>query len=96
MQTVTSRHEDRIPLTLRIDLRSLDIRVPVQEALTENVSPHGIRVVTSKPWRLNDRLDVRSFPGDFRARARVVYCEPHDPDMYAVGLHLIATAGSWK
>lgn len=96
MQTLADRREDRIPLTIRVDLCSLDVRCPVQAALTDNVSPHGARVVASKPWKPNDRLDVRSRPGDFRARARVVYCEPKSQDMFAIGLQLIATAGNWK
>jgi hypothetical protein len=96
MQTLAVRHEGRVPLTVRVDLCSLDVRRRVQEALTENVSMHGARVVASKPWKLNDRLDVRSRPGDFRARARVVYCEPVGKDTFAIGLHLIATAGNWK
>jgi hypothetical protein len=74
----------------------LDIRRPAQEALTENVSVHGARVVASKPWKLNERLDLRAFPGDFRARARVVYCEPNVQDTFAIGLQLIATNGIWK
>lgn len=96
MQTLARRHEARIPLTIRVDLTSLDIRHPAQEALTENVSLHGARVVASKPWKLNDRLNVHSRPGDFRARARVVYCEPRGMDTFAIGLHLIAAAGNWK
>ena len=96
MQPQANRHEERIPLKVRVDLCSLDIRCPVQEALTENVSPHGARVVTSKAWKPSDRLDIRSRLGDFRARARVVYCEPKGPDMFAIGLQLIATAGNWK
>jgi hypothetical protein len=93
MKTLARRHEDRIPLVIRVDLYSLDIRRPVQEALTENVSTHGARVMASKPWKLDDRLDVRSRLGDFRARARVAYCEPKGMGTFAVGLQLIARAG---
>ena len=96
MQAPASRLEERIPLTIRVDLCSLDVRHPAQEALTENISTHGARVVASKPWKLHDRLDVRSRPGDFRARARVVYCESMGTDSFAIGLQLIATAGNWK
>jgi hypothetical protein len=96
MPTLARRHEARIPLSIGVDLSSLDIRHPPQGALTENISLHGVRVVASKPWKLNDRLNVRSSPGDFRARARVVYCEPHGADAFAIGLHLIAAAGNWK
>jgi len=96
MESFSHRLETRSPLTVRVDLCSLDIRCPVQEALTENVSSHGARVVAHKPWKPNDRLNLRSLLGDFRARARVVYCQSLSEDSYAVGLQLIAITGHWK
>jgi hypothetical protein len=96
MQTIAKRLEDRIPLTVRVDLCSLNVRQRVQEALTENVSPHGVRVVSSRPWRTNERLNLHSLPGDFRARARVVYCEPLGVNSFAIGLQLLAAAGNWN
>jgi len=47
-------------------------------------------------WKLNDRLNLWCLPGDFRARARVVYCEPLGPHSFAIGLQLLAAAGEWK
>jgi len=35
-------------------------------------------------------------PGDFRARARVVYCESLGRDSFAIGLQLLAASGGWK
>jgi len=44
------RLEERIPLAVRVDLCSLDLRHRADEALTENVSSHGApRVVSSNP-----------------------------------------------
>jgi PilZ domain len=96
METVSRRLEERIPLTVRVDLCSLDIRQRAQEGVTENVSARGARVVSSRPWKKNERLNVRSFPGDFRARARVVYCAPVGRDEFAIGLQLLASVGNWK
>jgi hypothetical protein len=96
MQTISRRLEERIPLTVRVDLCSLDVRHPAQEALTENVSTHGARVVSSSPWQRNERLNLWSLPGDFRARARVVYCETLGVHSFAMGLQLLATSGGWK
>lgn len=96
MQAIAHRVENRIPLTVRVDLCSLDVRHPAQEALTENVSSHGARVLASNPWKLNERLNLWAIPGDFRARARVVYCEPLGVDSFAIGLHLLASSGAWK
>jgi hypothetical protein len=90
------RTEDRTPMKVTVDLSSLDVRTPAQEGVTENVSPRGARVLTSKPWKPNERLNLRSLLGNFRSRARVVYCVPVDDAKFAIGLQLFATAGNWK
>jgi hypothetical protein len=95
METV-KRAEDRTPMKVTVDLSSLDIRTPAQEGITENVSPKGARVLTKKPWKPNDRLNVRSLLGNFRSRARVVYCVPVNEEQFAIGLQLFATAGNWR
>ena len=96
MQAIARRMEKRIPLTVRVDLCSLDVRHRAQEGLTENVSAHGARIVSSNPWKLDERLNLWSLPSHFRARARVVYCEPLDRNSFAIGLQLLASAGEWK
>jgi len=96
MQAVARRLEDRVPLAVRVDLCSLNVRHPAKEGLTENISAHGARVVSSHPWKENDRLNLWCMPGDFRARARVVYCEPLGRRSYAIGLQLLASSGKWK
>src|SRR5262249_40641926 len=90
------RIEDRMPMKVTVDLSSLDVRTPAQEGITENVSSRGARVLTKKPWKPNDRLNVRSLLGNFRSRARVVYCVPVEGDQFAIGLQLFAAAGNWK
>jgi hypothetical protein len=96
MQAIARRLEERLPLTVRVDLCSLDVRFRAQQAVTQNVSVHGVRVVSSKPWKLNDRLNLWSVPSDFRARARVVYCDSLGADSFAIGLQLLASSGGWK
>jgi hypothetical protein len=96
LQAIVRRLEERIPLAVRVDLCSLDLRHRADEALTENVSSHGARVVSSNPWKPQDRLNLWCLRGDFRARARVVYCEPLGLASFAIGLQLLACAGEWK
>lgn len=96
MQAVHSRLEKRIRLSIRVDLCSLDVRHPAEEALTENISAHGARVVSRNPWKLNERLNLWALPGDLRARARVVYCEPIAADNFAIGLQILASKGDWN
>ena len=96
MEGAAKRADPRTPMKVTVDLASLDIRTPAQEGVTENISARGARVLTSKPWKRDDRLNVRSLLGNFKSRARVVYCEPIGGDLYAIGLQLFATAGSWR
>jgi hypothetical protein len=96
MEIVVRRLDDRIPLRVTVDLRSLDIRQRAQEGVTENVSAHGARIVTYTPWKPNERLNLRSLMGNFKSRARVVYCEPLGTNSFAIGLQLFAVAGDWK
>src|SRR5260370_36916509 len=96
MQAIARRLERRIPLSGRVDLRSLDVRHPTQEGLTENVSSHGVRVGSSNPWKRNERLHLWSLPGDFRARARVFYCDSLGHRSFAIGVYMLASSGGWK
>ena len=90
------RVEDRTPMEVLVDLASVDVRVPAQEGVTVNVSPRGARVLTARPWKPNDRLNVRSLLGNFRSRARVVYCVPAGGNQFAGGLAFFAAAGQWR
>lgn len=89
------RLEERRYIKVGVDLSSVDVRTPAQSGVTDNVSTHGARVLTSKALPFNERLNVRSLLGNYRSRARVVYCVPAPDGMYAIGLQLYASAGDW-
>lgn len=89
------RLEERRYIKVGVDLSSIDVRTPAQSGVTDNVSTHGARVLTSKALRSNERLNVRSMLGNYRSRARVVYCVSASDGMYAIGLQLYASAGDW-
>ena len=89
-----NRVEERRFARIDVDLSSLNLRLPAHFGVTDNVSRHGARILTSAPWKANERLTLRSLKGSFRSRGRVIYCEPHG-EIYAVGLQLYAFAGDW-
>lgn len=95
MPNEPNRLETRTPLRVAVDLAALELRTPAQQGVTENVSLHGARIITGRPLRLNQRLNIRSLVGSLRSRARVVYCEPRPAGDDVVGLQLSATAGDW-
>ncbi len=96
MKSAAHRVESRTPAKIVVDLSSLDVRTPAQEGVTENVSARGARVVTSKAWQPNERLNVRSLLGNFRSRGRVVYCQTLGNGTFAIGLQLFAAVGDWR
>ena len=67
----------------------------VETTFTENVSARGARVLSVRRWKPNDRLSFESLPGNFRARARVAYCERLRDDGFAVGLEFLEPVGRW-
>jgi hypothetical protein len=95
MPLAAPRTEERTRLKVKVDLSSLNIRLPAREGITENVSAHGARVIVSRELPREVRLEVRSMLGSLRSRARVVYCERMGNGMFAVGLELFATVGEW-
>jgi len=68
---------------------------PVESASTENVSSHGLRVRTGRPWEQDTVLMVLSSERELWARARVVYCQALADNTFATGLELLARAGTW-
>jgi PilZ domain len=96
MEAASQRADARKFVKLPVDLSSVDVRTPAQEGVTENISARGARVLTGKPLKVNERLNVRSLLGNFRSRARVVYCQPSGSGLFAVGLQLFAAVGHWK
>ncbi|HYA96484.1 MAG TPA: PilZ domain-containing protein [Methylomirabilota bacterium] len=95
MEAASRRMERRTSTQVKVDLASLNVRTPAEEGVTENVSPHGARIVTTRHWRPNERINVRSLWGTLRSRARVVYCQPRDERSFAIGVELIARTGEW-
>jgi PilZ domain len=95
MESSVRRAEERTPKQVAVDLTGLDVRVKAQQGVTENVSARGARVVTSGPWKPNDRIVVRSLQGRLQSRGRVVYCQPLKTGFFAIGLALSASVGEW-
>ena len=89
------RAEERKAIKVGVDLSSVNVRTPAHSGVTDNVSRCGARVLTSAPWKPNECLNVRSMLGNFRSRARVVYCVPEGSGLFAVGLQLYAWKGDW-
>ncbi len=90
-----ARREMRIPMEVGVHI-SGHIHLPGTETtFTENVSPRGARVLTTRPWKPNDRLMLTTLTGSFRALSRVTYCQLVPQGAFAVGLEFLEPNGNW-
>jgi len=64
-------------------------------AFTENISLHGIRIVTRREWNPGERVLLKSYHGSIQAWAKVIYCKELAEARYAVGLELHAAVVTW-
>ena len=88
------RYEKRIPMAIAVHISGHERTPGTETAFTENVSSRGARVSSMRRWRLNEKLEIESLPGNFRALARVTYCRPHS-EGYVIGLEFLEPSGRW-
>jgi len=66
-----------------------------ETTFTQNVSPRGARVLSTRPWKVNDHMTISTMTGSFRALARVAYCSVTPESQFAVGLEFLDPNGKW-
>ena len=89
------RIQKRTPTTVALQVTSVRQPLITELAFTENVSLHGVRVVTERVWKPGERVVVKSYHGSIQSRATVVYCHHLAKKRYAVGLELHSAVGTW-
>ena len=92
MATSSGRVEKRIPLEIPVRISAVQSLGPadlIEKTTTENVSTHGVRILTKRALLPQERLLVTSLSArEEPIPARVVYCEPLTEGVFAVGLQL--------
>jgi hypothetical protein len=66
-----------------------------ETTFTQNVSSRGARVLSTRPWKINDRLMIATLTGSFSALARVAYCQSVPRGAFAIGVEFLEPNGSW-
>ena len=84
------RIEKRVPLEVRVYLGSNERLLAAERAITVNVSRHGARVVTRRPWRAKERPWLAPVSSEFRLQAKVIYCQVLTNGYFCVGLRFEA------
>jgi hypothetical protein len=92
---VAVRNEKRVPMEVGVRITGHQAIPGTETTFTENVSPHGARVLSTRPWKINDRMVISTMTGSFRSTARVAYCTATGESNFAVGLEFIEPNGRW-
>jgi len=89
------RIEKRLPTSVPVYLASLDEPRARERALTENVSPHGARVVSQRSWRSGEESLIAPLTGEFPQVGRVIYCLPTARQRFCLGVEFPSRAVKW-
>jgi PilZ domain len=90
-----SRFEKRIARAVTVELSRIDTSLFKEMAVTENVSPRGLRLATGHEWMPGDRVLVICTEDAVWSQARVIYCKRLKEVRFAVGLELLNRVDQW-
>lgn len=97
------RTETRYPIEVAVRIAA-ESRRESEQTFTENVSDHGARVLSTRRWQREERLQLSllSAPGvraaqesEQHAIARVAYCERLPNSSFAIGVEFLESASPW-
>jgi hypothetical protein len=96
---MNGRIEKRFPTSVPVYLASLDEPRARERTLTENVSPHGARIISKSFWRPGEEPLITPLTGDkksaeFPQVGRVIYCKPAG-DRFYLGVEFPTRTIKW-
>ncbi len=92
------RMEKRLPIAIVVRLAKEQDQ-PANGAeltYTDNVSAHGARVISNRPWKTGDVAMVTSLKEEVAIRGKVVYCQKREEGRYFIGLDFQARGVVWS
>ena len=96
MLVPTGRYERRVPKAEVVELLHVgESPNPKLEAITENVSPRGARVITDSMCAPGEMVRLEAPKEHLSLPACVVYCSRLGENKFAVGLRLNARFEKW-
>ncbi len=90
-QFAVERAENRVDMKVTAMLVGRHDKLGVERAITENVSPRGVRVISTSEWMIDDTLLVALPAGHFTSVARVAYCDTLGQGRFGTGLEFIGS-----
>ena len=88
------RVEKRVTTSAAVHLVSpADPRAP-ERTITENISPHGTRVISERSWEPGEEVIVAP-RGEFQRIGRVVYCVANARGRFLLGVEFPDRSVKW-
>ena len=91
-QFILERAEIRVDMKVTAMLVGRHDKLGVERAITENVSPGGVRVISTSEWMIDDTILVALPAAHFTAVARVAYCDDLGQGRFGTGLEFIGSS----
>src|SRR6266436_8267021 len=95
LKSFDARMEKREPLPVQVYLANLDEPRVRERTVTEDVSPHGARVLTKRYWQPGEVPLLTPLLGEFPKHAQVVYCVPQQEGGYCLGIRFEGPSFKW-
>jgi hypothetical protein len=89
------RIEKRLSILIPVYLASLRDPRNREQTTTENISPHGARVMSKRSWRPGEGSIITRTAGGFGQAGRVIYCLPRAGLGFCLGIEFPDRAISW-
>jgi len=96
LKSFDARREKRDPLPVQVYLASLEEPRTREQTVTEDVSPHGARVLTRRCWNPGEVPLLTPLIGEYPKHARVVYCIPQPNGGYCLGIEFEGPTFRWQ
>ena len=82
------RMEKRLPIAIVVQLAHAQSQPldGTELTYTDNVSAHGARVVSNRPWQTGEAVQLTSLKDTTTLSGKVVYCRKLPDDRYCIGL----------
>jgi hypothetical protein len=89
------RIEKRLPTSVPVYLGSLEDPSAPERTFTENVSPHGARVLSKRSWQPGEESLITPLNGECPQVGRVIYCLPKQRNRFCLGMEFLDRAVNW-
>ena len=96
--SLDGRMEKRIPVAIVVRLMQPQDQ-PANGAeltYTDNVSAHGARVVSNRPWKTGEVAQITSLKDEITLSGKVTYCRQFVDGRYYIGLNFQGRQVTWS